>query len=55
MEVIGQLRAPAALFRRKASTQSIGDWVGPEDGMDDLEKETNILPLPGIEPQPSSP
>jgi hypothetical protein len=33
---------------------SIGGWVGPRFGLDEVEKKT-MLPLPGIEPRPSSP
>jgi hypothetical protein len=34
-------------------THWIGGWVDPRDGLDDVEK-TKILPLPRLEPRPSS-
>jgi hypothetical protein len=38
---------------RAPGTHWIGGWVGPKPALDDME-ERKILPLPGIEPQPSS-
>jgi hypothetical protein len=40
MEVIGQLKVPAALLPGEGvpSTHRIGDWMGPTAGMNDMEK-----------------
>jgi hypothetical protein len=39
---------------RAPGTHWIGGWVGPRTGLDVVVKR-NILPLPGIQPGPSSP
>jgi hypothetical protein len=52
MEVSGQLHTPVTLSLRKQAPVPTG-WVGPRDGRDTINK--NLLPLPGIEPQPSKP
>jgi hypothetical protein len=53
MEVSGQLHAPAALppGERAPGTHSIGGWVGPTTGLDDVEKRKFLLPL-GLELRP---
>jgi hypothetical protein len=49
MEASGQLHAPAALTPERApDTYSLGGWVGPRTGLDDVEKK-KILPLTGLE------
>jgi hypothetical protein len=52
MEASSQLHAPVDLppGERNANTH----WVGQKVGLDTGE-EKELLPLPGIEPQPSSP
>jgi hypothetical protein len=39
---------------RAPSTHCIGGWVGPRTGLDVVEKR-NIMPLPRIQPQLSTP
>jgi hypothetical protein len=54
MVVSGQLDGPAALpheERTPPSTHWLRDWVGPRAGLDAVEKRTNLLLLPRIEPQ----
>jgi hypothetical protein len=52
-EMSGQLHAPPDLppGKEPPGARRIG-WVGPRAGTDAVEKR-KILPLPGIEPQPS--
>ena len=38
MWVAGQRHAPAAVPQELPGTHSIGRWVGPEEGLDRLEK-----------------
>jgi hypothetical protein len=52
MKARGQLRTPYPRGK-SPSAHWIAGWVGPKVGLDGVEK--NILPLPGIKPQPSSP
>jgi hypothetical protein len=48
----GQLHAPAALIPGKnPRTHWIGGWVGPRDGLDDVEKR-KFLTLLGLELRP---
>jgi hypothetical protein len=56
MEVSSQLHASATLSpgKRAHNTLWIGGCVSPKAGLDATEKR-KILPLLGIEPQPSSP
>jgi hypothetical protein len=49
----GQLHAPAALppWERTPGIHSIGGWVGPRAGLDEVEKR-NVLTLPRLELRP---
>jgi hypothetical protein len=55
MEVTGQLHVPSALPSRKQlpGTHWIRDWVGRRVDVNTIREEKN-LPVPGIEPRPSS-
>jgi hypothetical protein len=55
MEVNDELHVTAALppGKRATGTHWIENWVGPRTSLDDMKRK--ILPLPGIEPWPSSP
>jgi hypothetical protein len=52
-EVSGQLHAPAVLIpgKKQPGTYSIGDFVDPRAGLNDLEK-LKFLTLPGLQLQP---
>jgi hypothetical protein len=56
MAAVSQLHASTVLTpgERAPGTHWIGGWVGPGTGLDVVEKR-NILPLPRIQPRPSSP
>jgi hypothetical protein len=53
----GQLHTPAALPPGQGApdTYWIGGLVGPRAGSGLCSEENNLLALPGVEPQPSSP
>jgi hypothetical protein len=53
LELSGQLRAPTALppGGKAPGTHWIGGWVGPRDGLDDVEKR-KFLTLPRLELRP---
>jgi hypothetical protein len=56
MEVSGQLHAPAALLSGRDPWYTFDRRLGgPQSRSGRCELEENLLPLPGIEPGPSSP
>jgi hypothetical protein len=57
MEVSGQFHHPAALApgERVRGIHWTGGWVGPKNWYGRCGVEKDVLPLPGIEPRPSSP